>query len=289
MRALIDPRQNRVCQVQQDEFAVAEPFFWVDCDEAVTPETHDYVDGDFVEKRLNPRALIDARHDQYPSAALTSVNSIMQTGYTGVDLAVVKRTSDGAVIGVEATRAYTVSGAPVGATMLALKAWMDDGKRLGVPLFAFLRAESNITQSELTGFFKAQGFIKVDELDEGEYVALPWTADLARARKHRDIDAARDRAINAGFEWDGNEWDADPVSRGNLTGVAAAVNAGLSLPDGFAWRTKDNQNVPLDSDGVMALAGAMLAHVNQCYVNAWSAKAAVSGMSDPAAIMSAEE
>ena len=44
MKALIDPRFNRVCEKHETGFPVAEPLFWVDCDESVNPD-HDYWDG----------------------------------------------------------------------------------------------------------------------------------------------------------------------------------------------------------------------------------------------------
>jgi hypothetical protein len=45
MKALIDPRFNRVCQVEGDgsEFPVAEPLFWVSCAESCIPD-FDYWD-----------------------------------------------------------------------------------------------------------------------------------------------------------------------------------------------------------------------------------------------------
>lgn len=39
MKALIDPRfDNRVCQVQEDDFVVADPLYWTDCPEDCTTE-----------------------------------------------------------------------------------------------------------------------------------------------------------------------------------------------------------------------------------------------------------
>lgn len=49
MKALIDPRENRVCEVSKYDFPVAYPLMWVDCDETVTPENTIYVNGDFVQ------------------------------------------------------------------------------------------------------------------------------------------------------------------------------------------------------------------------------------------------
>lgn len=49
MRALIDPRNNRVCQVAEDEFPVAEPLIWVDAPDGILPDVHAYADGRFLE------------------------------------------------------------------------------------------------------------------------------------------------------------------------------------------------------------------------------------------------
>lgn len=39
MKALIDPRyNNRICQVQEDDFVVAEPLYWTDCPSDCTTE-----------------------------------------------------------------------------------------------------------------------------------------------------------------------------------------------------------------------------------------------------------
>jgi hypothetical protein len=45
MKALIDPRFNRVCELALDQFVfpVAEPLFWVDCQENCIPD-FDYWD-----------------------------------------------------------------------------------------------------------------------------------------------------------------------------------------------------------------------------------------------------
>lgn len=56
-RALIDPRQNRVAQVidtaSEREFSVAEPLFWMDAANAVTPETH-FWNGNVIQPKPAP-------------------------------------------------------------------------------------------------------------------------------------------------------------------------------------------------------------------------------------------
>ena len=45
MKALIDPRSGRVCELAQEEFAVADPLFWLDVgDEVTTRYTYDGAD-----------------------------------------------------------------------------------------------------------------------------------------------------------------------------------------------------------------------------------------------------
>jgi hypothetical protein len=42
VKALIDPRSGRVCELAQEEFAVADPLFWLDvADEVTTRYTYD--------------------------------------------------------------------------------------------------------------------------------------------------------------------------------------------------------------------------------------------------------
>jgi hypothetical protein len=49
MKALINPQQNNlVCDVQQQEFQVAEPLYWVDCDNDITVGNYTYDNGVFV-------------------------------------------------------------------------------------------------------------------------------------------------------------------------------------------------------------------------------------------------
>ena len=49
MKALISPNENnRIAQVEAQDFPVAEPLFWLDCPDTITTEWT-YVDGTFVE------------------------------------------------------------------------------------------------------------------------------------------------------------------------------------------------------------------------------------------------
>lgn len=55
MLALISPEENnRIAQVESADFPVAEPLFWIECPDNVTPHWS-YVDGQFVE----PTPIVD--------------------------------------------------------------------------------------------------------------------------------------------------------------------------------------------------------------------------------------
>ncbi len=104
-----------------------------------------------------------------------------------------------------------------------------------------------------------------------------WEIDLVlyRAAKGKLINRDRDSAIDGGVSCGVNVFDSDDVSRNNLTSTVAAVQAGVPLPAGFTWRSKNDQDVPLDAAGLIALAGAMLGHVNLQYQKSWNLKAQV--------------
>lgn len=112
-------------------------------------------------------------------------------------------------------------------------------------------------------------------LHEGALEAHAGAATLLRQRQA--IDRARDAAIEAGVTFDGHLYDSDQRSRDNLTGAVAAFSAGVPVPEGFTWRTADNQNVPMTLESLRGLAAAMLAHVDAQYRAAWAAKDALEG------------
>ncbi|WP_157664832.1 DUF4376 domain-containing protein [Bordetella genomosp. 9] len=109
--------------------------------------------------------------------------------------------------------------------------------------------------------------------DEPEYPAPPLES-VKQTQAERITEACL-RAIDSGFDYGGHRYDSDLVSRTNIIGTATGVQAGIPLPAGFTWRTSDNENVPLDGPGVIALGAALLQHVNQQYALSWQLKAQI--------------
>lgn len=106
---------------------------------------------------------------------------------------------------------------------------------------------------------------------------LAQDLDLALAR----VLELREENIAKGFAAGDHRWDSDQRSRENLSATVAAVAAGMPLPASFAWRSEDNQNVPMDAAALVGLGAAMLQHVNACYVRSWELKAALAAAKDP--------
>lgn len=102
-----------------------------------------------------------------------------------------------------------------------------------------------------------------------------------KVRKAMEVTAACLAAIDGGFTLSGHRYDSDMVSRTNIIGTATGVQAGIGLPDGFTWRTSDNDNVPMDGAGVIALGAALLQHVNEQYATSWQLKAQVEAATTP--------
>ena len=85
----------------------------------------------------------------------------------------------------------------------------------------------------------------------------------------------RDNALAGGVEYEGEIYQAEANSYNMLSGVIAAIAAGLFLPDGFVWRTIDNKNITMTADTLKALGQIMFEYVEQCHHKAWTLKDAV--------------
>ncbi|WP_280569393.1 DUF4376 domain-containing protein [Chromohalobacter sp. 296-RDG] len=97
--------------------------------------------------------------------------------------------------------------------------------------------------------------------------------DLAQL-KRRAIEAARDAAITAGFEYTfGDETDTVQMrqrDRENITGLA--VSAQRSPDDTFEFRAKSNTKYELTADEMLALNDAKQAHISEQYRHSWELK-----------------
>lgn len=103
----------------------------------------------------------------------------------------------------------------------------------------------------------------------------------ARLLYRNRINAWATRAISRPVSYDGHLYQADADSRAIIAGWAAHVASGGALPDGFVWRTADNQDVALAPADVTALNAAFLASANDVRVASWETKRQLDGVDDP--------
>jgi len=275
MKALIDPRFNRVCQVEPEEFEVAGVLFWVDCNDDVKPETHTWSESLGIVKVESPDDGSEQYKtilDQYPVANLSHIQSVINA-FTGASmtLEVMQRGAD--PIGVVCT-ALRSEGSEVGATtLMRMRGFREMAQNFGIPVFS--TPDNQETADQIVQFnIEVMGQMRLEHKGNS-FMYSPWNMEIIKNRKRRMIEADRDQAIANGVSWNDYVWDCDEVSRSNLTGVVASFNAGVPLPDNFIWRTKDNQNVLISGEEAVQLGSAMLAHVNNAYQESWNRKADV--------------
>lgn len=90
------------------------------------------------------------------------------------------------------------------------------------------------------------------------------------------IDAARDTALAAGVTHDGKQWHIDPTFQSHITGLVAAFEAGIIPAQATVpIRTRSGTTETLNYTQIKALAGAVLARVQQVWAESWAAKDAL--------------
>jgi hypothetical protein len=104
-----------------------------------------------------------------------------------------------------------------------------------------------------------------------------WTIDLSglKTKQCAAINAARDQAMLAGVTWNGHVWDSDQLSIDNVTSAVAGFSAGIPLPQGFVWRTKDNINVPVLLQDLVGIGAALMQFRYIVYQKSWDLKAEI--------------
>lgn len=87
------------------------------------------------------------------------------------------------------------------------------------------------------------------------------------------INKRRETAITTGtVEYAGDTFDADSVAQTNIDKTLTRLALGVELPEGFTWRSTDNENIPFDDIDVKGLAEAMDNKRLMAYQVSWSAK-----------------
>ncbi|EAW9081051.1 DUF4376 domain-containing protein [Salmonella enterica] len=85
-----------------------------------------------------------------------------------------------------------------------------------------------------------------------------FVLDAARRKKRAEINRWRDEQESGSylFEYDGHKWDYGKATQDRMSISLAMAKRG-ALPAGFAWTDGDNNIVPMDDAGLIALAAAI--------------------------------
>lgn len=86
-----------------------------------------------------------------------------------------------------------------------------------------------------------------------------------------DALAERDRAIKAGFEWEGETFQIDPGSQVLISGRVGKINTlGVENVPDFMWRTWDNTSHSFTASEFLEFAVAVDEYVESLYMKSWA-------------------
>ncbi|AXC64657.1 hypothetical protein DOE63_02755 [Salmonella enterica subsp. diarizonae serovar 59:z10:-] len=90
------------------------------------------------------------------------------------------------------------------------------------------------------------------------FTVTPEMIQSAKDAKHAEINNWRDTQENGNylFEYDGHKWDYGKVTQDRMSISLVMAKRG-DLPADFAWTDGDNNIVPMDNAGMVALAAAI--------------------------------
>lgn len=86
------------------------------------------------------------------------------------------------------------------------------------------------------------------------------------------INSERDRVMNEGVEYQGVLFDCDDQAKTDVTGVITGIIAGIPLPENFTWRSKENYDIPMESEDVMNLGVAIMNYRHAILKHSWELK-----------------
>jgi len=106
-------------------------------------------------------------------------------------------------------------------------------------------------------------------------VGTVMTLEELKERAKQNVNHVRDERMVSGFHYAGHTFDSDAASQTNIIGVVTGISVGMTLPEGFTWRTTDDQNVPANVEYIVNMASVLLAFKTQCYQVSWWHKAVI--------------
>ena len=122
---------------------------------------------------------------------------------------------------------------------------------------------------------------KIETYDgAGNLISVIDTRDLQvlKERKKETANAAREHYLDHGMWVYGYFWDTSQRARENVSGMVAALAAGVPLPENFVWRTRDNINVPFTAQMLVGLGAQTVNFVNLVYTASWIIKSEIDAL-----------
>lgn len=101
---------------------------------------------------------------------------------------------------------------------------------------------------------------------------------ILKERKKEAVNVLRETQLDKGMWVYGYFWDTSQRARENVSGMVAAIAAGVPLPANFVWRTRDNINVPFTSSMLVGLGAQTILFVNVVYNASWMIKAEIDAL-----------
>ena len=91
-----------------------------------------------------------------------------------------------------------------------------------------------------------------------------------KAKKKEEINQARDKAEQGGFEYLGKVFDSDPIScqRIALASQTALMSKEKGLDFNIIWTCQDNSTIELDADKMIGVSLALTQWSNTCHIKA---------------------
>lgn len=114
---------------------------------------------------------------------------------------------------------------------------------------------------------------KYEKLPEPEVTPEP-TLDELKLLKRAEINSARDRTEQGGFEYLGKVFDSDMIS---CQRISMAAQAMALAPEGatITWTCQDNSTIDLTAQELVGLVVALAQHSNTCHEKATALKAKI--------------
>ncbi len=97
--------------------------------------------------------------------------------------------------------------------------------------------------------------------------------EILKIKKRDEINSARDKAEQGGFEYMGKIFDSDPISCQRISCAAQAMSLlPASEENKITWTCQDNTTIDLNAQELLGLVGALAAWSNSCHIKATKLK-----------------